>query len=127
MKFAGILIDSAQAVVVKIEGKSTEVVRVTAHTDGQETPKRGARKTAKKAAAATGQNAINIRRYFDHVTEAIRDCSRFYLLGPDDVKVQFKQFLERTPDFAHRIVAVESVQKMTEKQLATKVGKYFQG
>ncbi len=112
--------------IVKIDGTSTEIVRVA--SEGTPAVKSGGPDTKKAPTDTTvagSQQAMNARRYFDHVTEAIRDCSRFYLLGPDDVKVQFKKFLERTPDFAHRIVAVESVTRMTDKELTNRVSKYF--
>jgi hypothetical protein len=126
VRFAGVMIDSKRAIVVRGDSKGTEILHIDSALDdrarvangdgdgddGSETQREGLR-------------VMQLRRYFDRIVDAIRGCNRFIILGPDDMKVQLRKHLDRIPDQAHRIVAVKTVKKMSDNQLVEEVTSFF--
>jgi hypothetical protein len=126
VRFAGVMIDTKRAVVVRGDSKGTEVLRIDSGLDEHLRGTNG--DGGDEAAAETqreGLRVMQLRRYFDRIVDAIRGCNRFIILGPDDMKVQLRKHLDRIPDQAHRIVAVKTVKKMTENQLVEEVTSFF--
>jgi len=66
----------------------------------------------------------HLNRYYDEVIEAIRDAESILLFGPGEAKGELKKRLERDKLGVH-IIAVETVDKMTDRQIAAKVREYF--
>jgi stalled ribosome rescue protein Dom34 len=63
-------------------------------------------------------------RYYDQVVECIRDAESILILGPGEAKSDLRKRLE-TAQLNDRIVAVESVDRMTVNQLRTLVRQRF--
>ncbi len=126
VRFAGVMIDSKRAVVVRGDGKETEVLHIDSALDERV---RAANGNGGGAAGAEtqreGLRVMQLRRYFDRIVDAIRGCNRFIILGPDDMKVQLRKHLDRIPDQSHRIVAVKTVKKMSDNQLVKEVTSFF--
>ena len=61
--------------------------------------------------------------YYDEVIAAIRDAESILIFGPGEAKGELKRRLET--DIGGRIIAVETVDKMTDRQIAAKVREYF--
>jgi stalled ribosome rescue protein Dom34 len=68
----------------------------------------------------TGQ----LHRYYDEVIASIREADSILLFGPGEAKGELKKRLERN-NLGGRIVAVQTVDKMTDRQVAAKVHEYF--
>jgi len=47
------------------------------------------------------------------------------LLGPGEAKLELKHHLERE-GLGERVVGVDTVDKMTDRQIAAKIGQYFE-
>ena len=126
VRFAGVMIDSKRAVVVRGDSKGTEVLHIDSALDDRVRTANG--NGGDDAGADTqreGLRVMQLRRYFDRIVDAIRGCNRFIILGPDDMKVQLRKHLDRIPDQAHRIVAVKTVKKMSDNQLVEEVTSFF--
>ena len=126
VRFAGVLIDTKRAVVVRGDSKGTEVLHIDSALDDRVRTANG--DGGDEAGADTqreGLRVMQLRRYFDRIVDAIRGCNRFIILGPDDMKVQLRKHLDRIPDQAHRIVAVKTVKKMSDNQLVEEVTSFF--
>jgi hypothetical protein len=63
--------------------------------------------------------------YYDAVIAAVRNAGSILLFGPGDAKDELKKRLKKN-NLAGRIVGMETVDKMTDRQIAAKVRKYFQ-
>ncbi len=63
--------------------------------------------------------------YYDAVIASIRDAESILIFGPGDAKGELKKRLKRN-NLGGRIVGIETVDKMTDRQIAAKVRKYFQ-
>jgi stalled ribosome rescue protein Dom34 len=68
----------------------------------------------------TGQ----LHRYYDEVIASIREADSILLFGPGEAKGELKKRLERDR-LGGRIVAIQTVDKMTDRQVAAKVHEYF--
>ena len=69
--------------------------------------------------------ANHLERYYARVTVLIREAEAILLLGPGEAKLEFKHHLERE-GLGERIVGVDTVDKMTDRQIAAKIGQYFE-
>ena len=126
VRFAGVMIDSKRAIVVRGDSKETEVLHIDSALDDRVRAANG--DSDDDGGADTqreGLRVMQLRRYFDRIVDAIRGCNRFIILGPDDMKVQLRKHLDRIPDQAHRIVAVKTVKKMSDHQLVEEVTSFF--
>ena len=70
--------------------------------------------------ALTGE--LNI--YYDAVVNAVRNVESLLIFGPGEAKGEFKKRLEKHK-FGGLIAAVETVDRMTDRQIAAKVREYF--
>jgi hypothetical protein len=62
--------------------------------------------------------------YYDAIISCIRDAEAILIFGPGEAKGELKERLERS-DLGARIAGVETVDKMTDRQIAAKVRQYF--
>jgi hypothetical protein len=62
--------------------------------------------------------------YYDAVIASIRDAESILIFGPGEAKGELKKRLERI-GLGGRIISVETVDKMTDRQLAAKVRRRF--
>ena len=67
-------------------------------------------------------HALNI--YYDAVIARIRDAEAILIFGPAEAKGELKKRLKKH-NLAERIVAVETADKMTDRQIAAKVRQHF--
>ncbi len=63
--------------------------------------------------------------YYDGVISLLRNADSIWIFGPGEAKVELKKRLERE-ELGGRIVSVETVDKMTDRQIAAKVRQHFQ-
>jgi len=69
--------------------------------------------------------ANHLERYYAAVTARIRTAESILLLGPGEAKLEFKHHLERE-GLGDRIVGVDTVDKMTDRQISARIGQYFE-
>ena len=68
--------------------------------------------------------ANHLEQYYAAVTALIRESKSILLLGPGEAKIELKHHLERE-GLGERIVGIDTVDKMTDPQIAAKVRQYF--
>lgn len=128
----GLWIDHREAVIVFISplGEVTKVIK----SDVERQPGRigGVRSTTsyesqqvpaddRRQSSFTG----HLSTYYDEVIACIRDAESILIFGPGEAKDELKKRIERYKP-SKRIALVETVDKMTNRQIAAKVRKYFQ-
>lgn len=67
----------------------------------------------------------HINVYYDEVIACIHDAEFILILGPGEAKGELKKRIEKKK-LPGRIVGVETVHKMTDRQIVAKVRKHFQ-
>lgn len=67
----------------------------------------------------------HLHGFYDEVIAAIRDAESILIFGPGEAKGELKSRLEKEK-LGNRIVAVETTDRMTDRQIAAKVREYFQ-
>jgi stalled ribosome rescue protein Dom34 len=70
------------------------------------------------------QFAGHLSKYYDRVISAIGNTESILILGPGEAKGELAKRLEHK-NLGGRIVAVETVDKMTDRQIAARVREQF--
>lgn len=78
-------------------------------------------------AAASGRRSERLNaRFFEQVAAALKGAGPLLLCGPSTAKVEFSKYLEkRAPALAEEVVAVQSMDHPTDRQLAAFARNYF--
>ncbi len=63
--------------------------------------------------------------YYDAVIAAMRDAESILIFGPGEAKGELQRRL-KSNNLGGRIVGIETVDKLTDRQIAAKVRRYFQ-
>jgi hypothetical protein len=127
----GLWIDHRKAVIVSVSGKEEETSVIESNAEKQPGRFDGVRSTtpyeAQKVTADNRQDrkfADELNVYYDEVISVLRDAESILLFGPGEAKVELKKRLE-DDHLAHIIQDVETVDQMTDPQIAAKVREYF--
>jgi hypothetical protein len=122
-KVVGLWIDHRKAVIVSVSDKGEETSLIRS----------GMEKHVRYSGAAQEDSAEDQRdsrftghlnQYYDEVISAIRDAESILILGPGEAKGELGKRLEREA-LAGRVVGIETVDKMTDRQIAARVRQYF--
>jgi stalled ribosome rescue protein Dom34 len=128
---AGLWIDHRKAVIARVsdQGEETRVIE----SDVEKQPGRfaGIRSTAsfesQKVPADDSRERDftgHLHGFYDEVIAAISDAKSILIFGPGEAKGELRRRLERKRHDV-RIVAMETVDKMTDRQIVAKVREYF--
>jgi hypothetical protein len=128
---AGVWIDHRKAVIVVVgpTGERTDHIasNVEKHPERLgDSPMKGPYESRQVPPDDRRQMALTgeLNTYYDAVIAAVRDAESLLILGPGEAKGEFKKRLEKNK-LGGRVAAVETVDKMTDQQIAAKVRKYF--
>ncbi len=119
----GLWIDHRKAVIVSLTGGAQKTRRIISGMEKRVRFSGGAGKAAsedQRDRRFTGQ----LDKYYDRVVSCIRDADSILILGPGEAKVELEARLERKA-LGERIAAIETVDKMTDHQIAAKVRQRF--
>ncbi len=128
----GLWIDHRKAVITAVsdQGEATKVIQ----SNVEKHPGRsgGARSTTPYESQKVPADDIREREftdqlhgYYDEVITAIGGAESILIFGPGEAKGELKRRLEKDKP-GGRVVAVETVDKMTGRQIAAKVREYSQ-
>ena len=127
---AGVWIDHRKAVVVAVTDQGQETALIISKVERQlrrtgDSPLRG-RSQAQQPADDSRQRAFtgHLNIYYDAVIACLRDAEAILIFGPGEAKGELKKRLEKSK-LGGRIAGVETVDKMTDRQIAAKVRAYF--
>jgi hypothetical protein len=130
---AGVWIDHRKAVIVGLtpDGEVTTVIlsRVEKHPErGGDSPMKGAYEARQVPADDSRQRALTgeLNIYYDAVIAGLRDYGSLFLLGPGEAKTEL-QFRLIKSKLGARVVAVETADKMSDRQIVAKVRTHFGG
>ena len=128
----GLWIDHKKAVVVAVTDKGEEIGLIISKAEKQlrrsgDSPLKGDYEASKVPASDSRQRALtgHLNIYYDAVIASIRDAEAILIFGPGDAKDELKKRLKKN-NLGGRIAGIETVDKMTDRQIAVKVRKHFQ-
>jgi len=127
----GLWIDHRKAIVVIFTDKGEETALVISKTERQlrrsgDSPLKGPYESQMVPADDSRQKArtAHLNVYYDAVIASIGDAESIFLFGPGEAKGELKKRLERDR-LGGRITAVETADKMTDRQIAARVRQHF--
>ena len=128
----GLWIDHRKAVVVTVTDKGEDVKEILSHVEKQLSRFEGARSTTPYPAQLVPADDLQQRdltghldKYYDEVISHLRDAEVILIFGPGEAKGELAKRIERSK-LSGRIASIETADKMTVPQIATKVRKYVQ-
>src|SRR4030043_2359656 len=126
-KEVGLRIDHRKAVIVIVTDKGEETKEITSNIE------KHVRFTGASHAASTNgrlqatavdqrdrQYANHLNRYYDEVVTYIHDAETIQISGPGEAKGELEKRLGRK-NFSGHVDVIETVDKMTDRQIAAKV------
>jgi hypothetical protein len=127
----GLWIDHRKAIVVTVTDKGEEIVLVISAVEKQrrrsgDSPLKGPYEQQHVPADDRRQRTFtgHLNVYYDAVIACLGDAESILIFGPGEAKGELKKRLTRS-DLGGRIAGVETVDKMTDRQIAAKVRRHF--
>ena len=124
-KQAGLWIDHRKAVIVLVTDEGEEIKKITSNMEKHvrftsgDAPEDGLTEDVRDR-----QFGNHLNSYYDEVIAAIRDAQAIQIFGPGEAKGELEKRLE-SKGLKGRIVGTETVDKMTDRQIAAKVRERF--
>jgi hypothetical protein len=128
----GLWIDHRKAVIVKVSDKGEETSVIESKVEKQPGRFAGVRSITPYESQKVPSDGSRDRKftdqlniYYDEVISILRGAESILLFGPGEAKGELKKRLEND-NLPYHIKAVETVDQMTDRQIAAKVREYFQ-
>lgn len=128
----GLWVDHREAIIVTITNKNEEIKRITSEVEKQtrrlgDSPLKGSYNHLQVPSDEKKLRAFteHLKNYYNEIITCIRDAESIFIFGTGESKHELKKHLENNK-LGGRIVGFETVDKMTEHQIAQKVRQYFQ-
>jgi stalled ribosome rescue protein Dom34 len=119
----GLWIDHRKTVIVSVTDKGAETRLIISDMEKHVRYSGAAQEDSaedQRDARFTG----HLNKYYDDVISCIRDAESILILGPGEAKVELEKRLEREA-LSGRVVGIETVDKMTDRQIAARVRRQF--
>jgi len=130
-KRVGLWIDHRKAIIVAVTDKGEEIGLIISKVEKQlrrsgDSPLRGPYESQKVPASDSRQKTFtgHLNIYYDAVIACIRGAESILIFGPGEAKGELKKRLDKNR-LGGRIAGVETVARMTDRQIAAKVRQYF--
>jgi hypothetical protein len=127
----GLWIDHRKAVIVFLTGEEEEIKLVKSNVEKQIRRAAGSRSGGPFESQVVPSDdrqqrkfTAHLNTYYNEVISCIRDAESILIFGPGEAKGELKKRLEREK-LSGRIVDVETIDEMTDHQIAAKVRQYF--
>jgi stalled ribosome rescue protein Dom34 len=128
---AGLWIDHRKAIIVIMTDQGEETELIISHVEKQlrrsgDAPLRGPYESSQVPADNRRQRTLTgqLNRYYDAVIAYIQDAQSILICGPGEAKEELNDRLE-SKNLGGHVVGIETVDKMTEQQVAAKVREHF--
>jgi stalled ribosome rescue protein Dom34 len=127
----GVWIDHKQAVIVTLVDEVEETKRIISDIEKQvrySGASRGSHDDTTEIRRDRQDRRFDdhLSKYYDEVIACLRDADSILIFGPGEAKGELQKQLEAQA-LGERIAGIETADNMTDRQVAAKVRKYFQG
>ena len=125
-KEIGLWIDHREAVIVVLTDQGEHITRIKKNKKKQIRFEGGSRKDGLQTTEAIRGKRLDsqLGKYFDDVIAHIRDAETIQIFGPGEAKGELAKRLENE-GLKERIVKIETMDIMTDNQIAAKVREFF--
>jgi len=127
----GLWRDHRKAVIVVVTDKGEETKLIISKVEKQlrrsgSSPLKGTHEAQQVPADDSREREFtgHLNIYYDAVIACIRDAEAILIFGPGEAKGELKKRLE-SRELSGRIIGIETVDKMTDRQIAAKVRQRF--
>ena len=128
----GLWIDHRKAAIVAVTDKGEKLRLIVSKVEKQlqrsgKSPRSERYESQNVPADDSRQKRLtgHLNIYYEAVVASLRDAKAILIFGPGEAKSELKKRLEESR-LGDRIAGVETVDKMTDRQIAAKVRKYFE-
>jgi hypothetical protein len=124
-KQAGLWTDHRKAVIVIVTEEGEEIKEITSNMEKHIRFTGGtASEDGSTEDVRDRQFGNHLNSYYDGIIAWIRDVESIQIFGPGEAKGELEKRL-KDKGFRGHIIAVETVDKMTDRQIAAKVREHF--
>ena len=124
-KNIGLWIDHRKAVIVIVTEAGEELKKITSNMEKHIRFTNGnGSEDGSSEDVRDRQFGSHLNNYYDQVIAAIRGADSIQIFGPGEAKGELEKRLEHEGLIAH-ILAIETVDKMTDRQISAKVRERF--
>ena len=117
----GLWIDHKKAVIVFVTGQEEEIKLISSNIEKQ----RGQSGLSVPADDLRQRELTeHLNSYYDEVIGSLRNAEAILIMGPGEAKGELKKRIERN-NLTGRLIEVETVDKMTDRQIVAKVREHF--
>ena len=125
----GLWMDHRKAVIVVVTDKGEETKLIISKVELRRSggsPLKGPHKAQQVPADDSREREFtgHLNIYYDAVIACIRDAEAILIFGPGEAKGELKKRLE-SKELSGRIIGIETVDQMTDRQIAAKVRQRF--
>jgi hypothetical protein len=127
----GLWMDHRKAVIVLVTDKGEETKLVISKVEKQprrsgDSPLKGTYESAQVPASDRRQRAFTgyLNIYYEAIIACIRGAESILIFGPGEAKGELKKRLKKS-GIGGRIAEMETVDRMTDRQIAAKVRRHF--
>ena len=121
---AGLWIDHRKAVIVLVTDNGEETRLIESSMEKHVRFASGSSEDGSAESTRDRQFASHLDAYYDKVIASIRDAESTLIFGPGEAKGELEKRLENK-ELGGRIVGIETVDKMTDRQIAARVRQHF--
>lgn len=128
----GLWIDHSKAVIVTVIGEKDETRQVRSNIEKHVHFSGGSHVSPLYGTSSIPGESKQDRKfanyfdsYYDGVVSLIRHADSIWIFGPGDAKEELEKHLQRDQLNAH-IIGIETVDKMSDRQIAAKVRQHYQ-
>ena len=128
----GLWIDHHKALMVFVVNEKEETREIRSNIEkaprspGASRPKGSAASATSTSEDGGDRKAGNhLGEYYDGVVSLLRNADTIWIFGPGEAKVELKKRLEHA-NLGGRIAGVDTVDKMTDRQIVDKVRQHYQ-
>ena len=122
-KIVGLWIDHRKTVIVSVTDKKEETTLIESDME-EHVRYSGAAQEDSAEDQRDRRFTGHLNKYYDRVISCIRDAESILIFGPGEAKVELEKRLE-SEALSGRVVGVETVDKMTDRQIAARVRRHF--
>jgi len=125
-KQAGLWIDHRKAVIVIISEAGEEIREITSNMEKHVRFTSGTSSEDGSTEDVRDRKFGNrLKSFFDEVLALVRDVETIQIFGPGEAKGELVKRL-KDKGFKGQIIAIETMDKMTDRQISAKVREHFQ-
>lgn len=121
----GLWIDHRKAIIVTVTAEGDATKQIKSNLEKNVRYSGGSRNGTQEAEDIRDRGFANhLAKYYEAITACIHDADSIQIFGPGEAKGELGKHLE-SKGLGWRIVGIETVDKMTDRQIAEKVRQRF--